>query len=75
MKLNKVLMKIVVDVRLTLDKLQGYSEKTLELSKFAVKLHKSIQKFEGQDFTLALSLFPQFSGKVGLINSPFERRM
>jgi hypothetical protein len=42
MRFNKVLMKIVVDVKLSLATIQGFSLKNVQLSKFALKLHKSI---------------------------------
>jgi hypothetical protein len=61
MKLNKVLMKIFVDIRLKLAQLQGPTRKTLKDVKFAIKLHKSIEKFENKDFTQALLTFPSMT--------------
>ena len=49
MRMNKVLMKIFVDVRLSLAALEGYQadlKRNLEVAKLAVVLHKSIMKFE-----------------------------
>ena len=51
-------MKILVDIRLSLAALQGHNVKSLQISKFALKLHKSIRKHENSDFTIALSMFP-----------------
>lgn len=51
-------MKIIVDIKLSLDTLQTPSKDSLQLSNFALKLHKSILKYENSDFTMALSMFP-----------------
>ena len=54
-------MKIFVDVRLSLAALEGYQvdlKRNLEVAKLAVVLHKSIMKFEDQDFTITLGMFP-----------------
>ena len=61
MRMNKVLMKIFVDIKLGLAQLEGYPadlKRNLETAKFAVKLHKSIHKYEDSDFSIALGMFP-----------------
>lgn len=63
MRMNKVMMKVCVDIELSIHEQLGSSTSTnfkhvYELSKFAIQLHKSIQKYEGQDFKFALSMFP-----------------
>lgn len=61
-------MKICVDVELSLMKLRGFNsniKKSYEIIKFAVKLHKSIKKYESADFNLVLNKFPANQNRVG----------
>lgn len=53
------MMKVCCDVELCLHELGYGSYKTMyEQSKFAIELHKSIQKHENADFRFSLSMFP-----------------
>ena len=60
MKLNKVLIKICLDVELAYLDLQNYEVPgSTKVVKMATKLHKSIKKNDNtQDFTLSLNMFP-----------------
>lgn len=58
MRCNKILMKVFVDVSIAFEKLNGNHHKVLKLSKFAIKLHKSIKRYEGETFGKYLDIFP-----------------
>ena len=57
--MNKILMKILVDIELSAKILFNDSlKKTYKIVKFAIDLHMSIQKYENKDFSFALNRFP-----------------
>ena len=58
-QMNKIFMKILVDIELSAKILFNESlKKTYKIVKFAIDLHKSIQTYESKDFALALNRFP-----------------
>lgn len=73
-------MKICVDIELSLQNLRGWTSnitKNYKLIKFAVKLHKSIKKYENADFSMNLNKFPINNNKFEVDNIKFigERRI
>ena len=58
-QMNKIFMKILVDIELSAKMLFNDSlKKQYKIVKFAIDLHKSIQKYESKDFNIALNRFP-----------------